>query len=406
MAELAKTYGPVMTIRLGHVMTVVVSSSSVAREVLQKKDVAFSNRWPPDLLRAMDYNKTSMIWSPATAQWRYLRKISRTNVFSASGLDVSQHLREVKMAELVSYTRTSSELGATVDIGRVAFITSQNLLSNTVFSKNFADLASSSISEFEEFLCKMVELAGKPNLSYFFPILKPLDLLGIKHQSGIAFRNIMNLFDALIDQRLHAMKSTEPQKNDALDVLLSLSQENNHELQRSHILTLFVDLFAGATDTTTSTVVWSMAELIRNPKKLQKAQQELESVIGKGNPIKESQLSKLSYLQSIVKETLRLCPPGPFLLSRKVDTDVELRGFILPKDTQVWVNVWAIGRDPILWENPISFEPERFLGSDVDFKGQQFELIPFGAGHRVCPGLPLAARLLPLMLGSLIYFFN
>ncbi|KAL9273795.1 Drimenol monooxygenase-like protein [Drosera capensis] len=132
----------------------------------------------------------------------------------------------------------------------------------------------------------------------------------------------------------------------------------------------------------------------------------MEMIIGKGNQVKEAQLPQLTYLQSIIKETLRLYPPVPFLIPRKADANVELCGHIVPKDAQVWINSRAIGRDPSQWENPDSFEPERFLGSEVDFKGQHFELLPFGAGRRICPGIPLATRSLPLILGSLIHSFD
>lgn len=70
------------------------------------------------------------------------------------------------------------------------------------------------------------------------------------------------------------------------------------------------------------------------------------------------------------------------------------------------MNVWAIGRDPNVWENPKQFEPERFLGRGIDVKGNNFELIPFGAGRRICPGMPLAFRIMHLVLASLLYGFD
>jgi cytochrome P450 len=149
-----------------------------------------------------------------------------------------------------------------------------------------------------------------------------------------------------------------------------------------------------------------MAELLHNPEPLSKAKTELEQVIGKGNPMKESDIARLPYLQAVVKEIFRLHPAGPFLLPRKAKEDVEINGYIIPKDAQVLVNAWAIGRDPSSWEKANSFMPERFLGSEIDFKGRNFELIPFGGGRRICPGLPLAIRMLHLMLGSLIHTFD
>ena len=148
-----------------------------------------------------------------------------------------------------------------------------------------------------------------------------------------------------------------------------------------------------------------MAELLNNTEKLKKARAELEEIVGKDNPIEESDITRLPYLQAVVKETLRLHTSAPFLVPRRAVSDVKLSGFTVPKNAQILVNMWAIGRDPEIWENPNSFQPERFLGSEIDVKGRDFELIPFGAGSRICPGLPLAIRMLHLMLGSLIHEF-
>ncbi|GAY66812.1 hypothetical protein CUMW_251760 [Citrus unshiu] len=148
------------------------------------------------------------------------------------------------------------------------------------------------------------------------------------------------------------------------------------------------------------------AEILHNPEALLKAKLELEQTVGKGNLIEESDITRLPYLQAVIKETFRLHPAAPLLIPRKASKDVNIVGFTVPKGAQVFVNIWAIGRDESTWDNPHSFMPERFLGSKVDFKGQNFELIPFGAGRRICPGLPLAIRMLHLMLGSLINSFD
>ncbi|XP_018730384.2 geraniol 8-hydroxylase [Eucalyptus grandis] len=149
-----------------------------------------------------------------------------------------------------------------------------------------------------------------------------------------------------------------------------------------------------------------MTELLRNPEKLSRAQAELHQVIGKGKTIEEADISRLPYLEAVLKETFRLHPIAPLLLPRKSGEDFPIGGFTIPKGAQVYINVFAIGRDPSIWDDPDKFVPDRFLGSDIDVRGQNFELVPFGGGRRICPGLPLAARMLPLMLGSLINIFN
>lgn len=166
------------------------------------------------------------------------------------------------------------------------------------------------------------------------------------------------------------------------------------------------DFFTAGTDTTSSTLEWAMTELLRNPEKLAKAQAELEQVVGKNKVVKEADISKLPYLQAIIKETLRTHPPTVFLLPRKANNDVKLYGYIVPKNAQIFVNLLAISRDPTHWKNPDLFSPERFFELEIDLKGHDFGFIPFGAGRRTCPGDTLAFRMLNLMLGSLLHCFN
>uniref|UniRef100_A0A803M8S6 Cytochrome P450 n=2 Tax=Chenopodium quinoa TaxID=63459 RepID=A0A803M8S6_CHEQI len=408
LAELAKSYGPLMTLQLGQVTTVIVSSAAMAKEVLQKNDLHLSNRPVIDAVRALDHHHNSIIWMSLSPLWRNLRKITNSEVFSAHKLDRSQGLRREKVRDLLNYVRKQSEAGLTVDIGQVAFTTSLNLLSNSFFSMDLGDPKSENACNFRDTTRGIMEELGKPNFADYFPILKKIDPQGIRRRTSLHFGKLIDFFNIIIDQRLQGKRlpGSTIQGNDVLDTLLGISQEKSEELPLSTIPHLLMNLFGAGTDTTSSTLEWAMAELLCNPEKLKKAQAELQETIGKENPVEESDMARLPYLQAIVKETLRLHPAAPLLVPRKADSDVKLCGFTVPKDTQVLVNVWAIGRDPELWENPNSFEPERFMGSEIDVKGRDFELIPFGAGRRICPGLPLAIRMIHLMLGSLIHKFD
>ena len=148
-----------------------------------------------------------------------------------------------------------------------------------------------------------------------------------------------------------------------------------------------------------------MVELLRSPDKKEKARAEIREVIGQGKSVKESDISRLPYLQAVVKETLRLHPPAP-IVPRKADTDIEVDSYILPKDSLIVFNLWGMGRDSNLWLNPDAFVPERFLNSEIDDKGQHFKLTPFGTGRRICVGYALAQRMLHLMLASLLHSFD
>lgn len=170
---------------------------------------------------------------------------------------------------------------------------------------------------------------------------------------------------------------------------------------------IFQEMFIAGTDTTTSTLEWAMAELLHNPNTLNKVQSELRRTLGPNKKLDESDIENLPYLKAVIKETLRLHPPLPFLVPHMAMDSCKMLGYYIPKETQILVNVWAIGRDPKTWENPLEFKPERFLGPNmVDFKGHNFEFIPFGSGRRMCPAVPLASRVLPLALGSLLLSFD
>lgn len=308
------------------------------------------------------------------------------------------------MEELIAYCRTASRCNEPVDIGRAGFRTTMNLLSNTIFSKDLTDPYEDSGKEFKELVGNMMVEAGKPNLVDFFPVLKKIDPQGIRRRLSHHFGKAFEIFEELIEERLK-MGSLMKQ-DDVLDVCLKINHDNPDEVNRTHIKSMFLDLFAAGTDTTSNSLEWAMTELLRNPQTMAKAKEELEQIIGKGKIVQETDIMKLPYLQCIVKETLRIHPPAPFLIPRKIENEVKLNGYSVPRGTQVLVNVWAIGRDATLWEDSLEFKPERFLRSGLDVRGQDFELIPFGAGRRICPGLPLAVRMLPVMLGSLLNNFD
>lgn len=166
-------------------------------------------------------------------------------------------------------------------------------------------------------------------------------------------------------------------------------------------------MFTGGTDTTAVTLEWSLAELINHPTVMEKARKEIDSVIGKDRTVVESDIADLPYLQAIVKETLRLHPPSPFILRASTE-DCTVAGFDIPSKTQVFTNVWAIGRDPKQWDNPLEFRPERFLRREnqVELRGQHYQLLPFGSGRRRCPGTSLALNVAHTTLAAMIQCFE
>nr|XP_016437353.1 PREDICTED: geraniol 8-hydroxylase-like [Nicotiana tabacum] len=407
LANLAKIYGPIMSLKLGQITTIVISSSTMAKQVLKNQDQAFSTRFIPNALQAHNHYKFSAVWLPVCPQWRTLRRILNTNIFSYNRLDANQHLRSQKVKELLAYcAKCCHQEGEAVDVGQVAFKTSLNLLSNTLFSKDLADPFSDSKVELKEVIWGITTEVGKPNLVDFFPIFEKIDLQGKRRCTTIYFGKLFKLFDELINERLEEKRRNRSEKSDVLEALLNISAENPEEIDQNHIKSMFLDLFGAGTDTTTSTLEWAMAEMLRQPEIMRKAQVELGEVIGKGKIVEEADVSQLPYLQCIIKETLRMHPPFPLLVPRKVEQDGELCDYIIPKGSQVVVNAWAIGRDSTFWKDPLVFKPKGFWNLDLDMRGKDFEFIPFGVGQRICPSLPLALRMVQVMLGSLLNSFN
>ncbi|KAL8261307.1 hypothetical protein R6Q59_025356 [Mikania micrantha] len=403
LANLAQTHGPIMLLKLGQNTTLVISSASAAKQVLQKHDLSFATHFMPAALDIRSYSTYSLGLLPVDNQWRFVRKIINSNLFSVKSLEASKHLRDQKVEELISYCHNAGLSNEHVDIGSAAFRTLLNLICNNIFSKDFTDPYNDSGKEFREVIGNIMVDAAKPNLVDFFPMLKKIDPQGLKRRMSSHFDKVLAILEDLIEERL-AMGTSE--HHDLLDVFLKINQDNPQEFSRSCFKILILDMFIAGTDTTSTTVEWAMAEVLRNPHIMAKSKEELEHVIGKGKIIREDDIIKLPYLSCIVKETFRLHPPAPFLLPRNVENQVEVNGYVIPKGIKMIVNAWAIGQDTTIWDDSKEFKPERFLGREIDVRGQNFELIPFGAGRRICPGLPLALRTIPVMLGSLLNNFD
>ncbi|XP_009777846.2 geraniol 8-hydroxylase-like [Nicotiana tabacum] len=405
LANLAKIHGPLMTLKLGSVTTIVASSPETAKEILQKHDKTLSARTVTDAITAQPNPEATLAWVTGD-KWRNRRRICSTQMFTNRRLDSLQEIRHKKVAQLVNHMRKQCQSGAAVDIGRVTFATTLNLMSSTIFSIDLVDPEFQTVQEFMDLVGIIMEDSVKPNLSDYFPFIRWLDLQGVKRHIKPAYLRLHEIFDQVIEKRVEDRASGMKKTCDFLDVLLDQCEEEGSGFDRQTIKPLILDLFLAGSDTSAITTEWAVAELLRNPQKLQKLREEILQQIGIERPVKESDIDKLPYLQAVVKEVIRLHPAAPLLLPHKAQEDTEIFGFIVPKNSQVLVNAWAIERDPKYWENPLEFMPERFINSSVDYKGRDFEYIPFGAGRRICPGMPLAIRMVNLMLASIVQPFS
>ncbi|XAR73516.1 Geraniol 8-hydroxylase [Bertholletia excelsa] len=342
---------------------------------------------------------------PSGDKSRLIRRALSTFLLHPKKLDTLVGLRHKTMQELVQHVTKMSETGEAVDIGKLAFITALNQMSNTCFSMNVADYNSGEAQGFLNAVKTVMFVVGQFNIADVFPWLKPLDPQGLKRRAKVAYNWLNSVSNEFVTKRLQHRKLNIARHGDMLDSLLDYVQEEL-ELNYECVKVLLVELLLGGTETSSITTEWVMTELILNPNIMATVREEIQKKVGDKERIEESDVLELPSLQAVIKETMRLHLTVPLLVPHKTETEVELNGYVIPKNTQTIVNAWAIARDPKYWEEPTVFKPERFLNSKLDFKGQHFSFIPFGSGRRMCPGIPLAHRVVSLMVASLVYHFD
>ncbi|KAK2985111.1 hypothetical protein RJ640_022989 [Escallonia rubra] len=372
LTHFAKLHGPLISMRLGNQLLVVGSTPAAATEILKTHDRVLSARYVPKASTPHLRPLSLAFASECSEYWKSLRSLCRTELFSAKAIELQAGLRERKVGEMVEFLEGKD--GRSVKIGEVAFAAVFNILANICFSKDFIDLKGGGVdSGLKEVFWKMLELATTPNIADFYPIFDGLDPQGIAKKALEYQEEVFRKWELIIKERKESNGIGAPKQRDFLDVMLTCGFSDNQ---------------------------------INNKEVIEKLRKELGREIGTADSVKESHLSRLPYLHACVKETLRLHPPVPFLLPHRSLETCEVMNYTIPFNTQVIVNVWAIGRDPTVWEDPLSFKPERFLDSEMDFRGQDFELLPFSAGRRMCPGLPLGIKQVHLIVATLIHRFE
>jgi cytochrome P450 len=268
----------------------------------------------------------------------------------------------------------------------------------------------SSLDEFKWMLDELLLLNGVLNVGDWIPWLDWMDLQGYVRR----MKKVGKMFDAFMEYVLDAHSEQRRRDGegfvarDMVDVLMQVADDPTLEVQfgRVGVKAFTQDLIAGGTESSSVTVEWALSELLRKPAIFAAATEELDRVIGRGRWVTEKDIPNLPYMEAIVKETMRVHPIVPLLIPRVAREDVVVGGYDIPKGARVLINVWTIGRDPELWDAPEEFSPERFVGSKMDVKGQDFELLPFGSGRRMCPGLNLGLKVIQLSLANLLHGFT
>nr|UVC58032.1 CYP706G29 protein [Isodon rubescens] len=406
--DLSHEFGPIYKLRLGSKLAVVITSPTLIKQVVRDQDPIFSHRDVTAAGSAFSRDAKDLVFAPPDSRWRAIRKVLVSETQSGSGLNASYELRKEQLRKAIR--DVYSRIGQSVELGELAFQTEFNLMMNLLWGGiDFGTESHRLGAEFKVLASKLSDLLAKPNVSDLFPLLAKLDLQGVKKQMLRVVDSIDGVLEDFISE--HEKSSGDQVKEgrkDFVQILLELKEKEDSDLPRDQLKTLLANIILGGTETSSTTVEFAMTELLNNPEAMEKVQKELSEVVGMDNIVEEFHLPKLHYLNAVIKETLRLHPPVPFLIPRSPLHTSTLGGYTIPKGTRVLLNVWAVQRDPSIWDSPDEFKPDRFLqdGGNLDFKGNNFHFIPFGSGRRICPGLPLAERMVTYMLASFLHSFD
>ncbi|KHN36161.1 Cytochrome P450 71D8 [Glycine soja] len=407
LRDLALKYGPLMHLQLGEISSVVVSSPNMAKEIMKTHDLAFVQR--PQFLPAqiLTYGQNDIVFAPYGDYWRQMKKICVSELLSAKRVQSFSHIREDETSKFIESIRISE--GSPINLTSKIY----SLVSSSVSRVAFGDKS----KDQEEFLCvleKMILAGGGFEPDDLFPSMKLHLINGRKAKLEKMHEQVDKIADNILrehqEKRERALREgkVDLEEEDLVDVLLRIQQSDNLEIKISttNIKAVILDVFTAGTDTSASTLEWAMAEMMRNPRVREKAQAEVRQAFRELKIIHETDVGKLTYLKLVIKETLRLHAPSPLLVPRECSELTIIDGYEIPVKTKVMINVWAIGRDPQYWTDAERFVPERFDGSSIDFKGNNFEYLPFGAGRRMCPGMTFGLANIMLPLALLLYHFN
>uniref|UniRef100_A0A1W7HBX0 Cytochrome P450 n=1 Tax=Scoparia dulcis TaxID=107240 RepID=A0A1W7HBX0_SCODU len=415
LRNLAKKYGPVMHLQLGEISTLVISSKESAEEVLKTHDLAFASR--PSLLGAeiLFYGCKDLAFSPYGEYWIQMRKITALQLLGAKQVQSLRRIREKEALNLCGWI--ASNAGSTIHLSERLITTNYDILCRSSLGEK-----SNEHEKLLSIIKEAVEALGGFDITDLYPTYKLLHLFsGLKGRLERIHTDADQTLEHIIHQHKQAamnaysskvVEREQEETENLLDVLLKLQKEGAPDLDQvplttENIKAMILVLFFAGSEATSTTLDWAMSEMLKNPSILKRAQQEVRKVLDENlSKVDETFLDKLMYLKLVIKETLRLHPPAPLLLPRECMESSEVSGYKIPVKTRVMINTWAIGRDPRYWQDAESFIPERFLESNVDYKGNDFEFIPFGAGRRMCPGMVHGLVVVEFQLALLLYHFD
>ncbi|XP_038979780.1 cytochrome P450 93A3-like [Phoenix dactylifera] len=412
--KLTSRHGPLIHLLLGSTPAVVASSPDTVRELLKTHDLAFANRPQYTAVRRFAYDSAGFAFAPYGPYWKFMKRLCMSELLGGRTVDQLSPVRRTELHALLRTLLHKARSSNPVDISWELI-----KMTNNVITRMTASSTTSDTEEARKLVKQVAELVGVFNLSDYIGIFRNLDLQGLNKRINVVHERFDAFMERIIKEKEEIRKRRKERGEgdngvkDLLDIMLDVSEDENADMKltRENIKGFALDIFTAGSDSSAATVEWALAELINHPCILRKLREEIDKAVGKDRLVRESDIPNLPYLYAVVKETLRLHPAAPLAI-RVSDKEVKVGGYEIPANTSLFVNVWSIGRDPNCWKDPLEFRPERFAApredglSSIDFRGQHFELLPFGSGRRVCPGISLALQVIQLTLAALVHCFE
>ncbi|KAL0301080.1 UNVERIFIED_CONTAM: cytochrome [Sesamum radiatum] len=375
ISDLALKYGPVMHLKLGEVDTVVVSSAEAAKQVMKTHDLNFAYR--PSLLvtEILCYGNTDIAFAPYGDYWRQLRKICTLELLSVKRVQSFRHIREEEFLNLCRWI--GSQSGLLINLTERVNLTTSDVVARASLGKKTEEKAA-----FISVIRKGIEMAAGLHVADVYPSIKLFtQVSGMRARVERLHKETDRILEDIINDHRAANAATNSNESnkhdDLIDVLLKFHDSGDElHLTIDNLKSVVQDMFSAGSETSSTAVDWAMAEMLKHQRILK-------------------------------RRKTRMHPPVPLLLPRECHKQCEIDGYEIPAKTRVMVNAWALGRDPKYWKEAESFKPERYLDiNSVDYKGNNFEFIPFGAGRRMCPGISFGLANVELPLAMLLYHFD
>nr|QWK52335.1 cytochrome P450 705A15-2 [Isatis tinctoria] len=408
LQKLSSKYGSILYLRIFSFPIVIVSSASIAYEIFRAHDVNISSRGFPPTDDSLFAGSFSFISAPYGDYWKLMKKLLVTNMLGPQALERSRRVRADELDRFYKNLFDKAMKKESVEICEEALELTNNSICKLIMGR-CCSVEKGAVERFKDLATELDVLTKKLLLANMLPARFKKLVVSLFKKELMVFSDS---FDELLEMILveHEEKQDElHQGTDLMDVLLAAYGDVNaeHKFTRKHIKSFLADLLFAGTTTSVQTIQWTMAEIFNNPKTLERLREELDSVLGTRRLIQETDLQNLPYLQAVVKEGLRLHPPGP-LFGRFSQEGCRIGGFYVPEKTSLMVNAYAVMRDSHYWVDPEEFKPERFLasGQEEERKEQALKYIPFGSGRRSCPGENLAYIFIGTAIGVMVQGFE